>query len=229
MSVVVVTGAGRGIGRAIAEAFAARGHDLALIGRGTPDVESVANAITQQFPGQRAIAIGCDVASSSQVEGARDRVLGELGAPAVVVNNAGVVHRARVEDTSEADWDHVVDVNLKGTFLVARAFLPSMKGARRGRLVQIASISATLGTPKLSAYCASKWGVVGFTKSLAEELRGTGLQTVAVLPGSVDTAMLVGSGFPPQLSARDVATTVVYLALEAPDAINGAAIDVFGP
>jgi 3-oxoacyl-[acyl-carrier protein] reductase len=99
----------------------------------------------------------------------------------------------------------------------------------RGRLVAIASISATLGTPRQSAYVASKWGVVGFTKSLAEELRGTQLQAMVLLPGSVDTSMLVGSGFAPQMTAMDVAGAVEYAAIDAPDAMNGSAIEIFGP
>jgi 3-oxoacyl-[acyl-carrier protein] reductase len=104
-----------------------------------------------------------------------------------------------------------------------------MKERARGRIVHVGSISSILGTPNLSAYCASKWGVVGFMKSLAEELRGTGLQTMAVLPGSVDTQMLEGSGFVAQMTAEDVAGTITYAALDAPDAMNGSAIEVFGP
>jgi len=127
------------------------------------------------------------------------------------------------------DWDAVIRVNLTGTFLVSRAFLPAMLARGRGRIVNVASISATLGTAKQAAYNASKWGVIGFTKSLAEELRGTGLQALAVLPGAVDTTMLVGSGFAPQMTAEEVAGTLVFAALDAPDAMNGSALEVFGP
>ena len=103
-----------------------------------------------------------------------------------------------------------------------------MRAAGRGRLVHVASISATLGSPGAASYAASKWGLVGLSKSLAEELRGTGLCSVAILPGSVDTDMLVGSGFAPQMSAADVASMIVHAALDAPDAINGSAIEMFG-
>jgi 3-oxoacyl-[acyl-carrier protein] reductase len=123
----------------------------------------------------------------------------------------------------------VLGVNLKGTFLVTRALLPAMVPAKRGRIVAVSSISATLGTATQSAYCAAKWGIVGFMKSLAEELRGTGLQALTVLPGSVDTAMLKGSGFAPQMSAEEVAKVVTYAALDAPDAMNGSSVEVFGP
>jgi 3-oxoacyl-[acyl-carrier protein] reductase len=129
----------------------------------------------------------------------------------------------------ESDWDHVLDVNLKGTFLTARAFIPSMVANKRGRFIAMGSISSTLGTPRQSAYCASKWGVVGFVKSLAEEVRGSGVQAMTIMPGGVGTAMLEGSGFPALMTPEHVAGVVTFAALDAPDAMNGSAIEVFGP
>lgn len=216
--IAVVTGASRGIGRATAEAFAARGAIVALLGR---HCESVAAAIAGR-------AYECDVANSVSVAAASAAALADLGAPDVVVNNAGVVERAAVDTMTDEQWDHVLGVNLRGPFLVTRAFLPSMRARGTGRIIHVASISSTLGTARQSAYCASKWGVVGFMKSLAEELRGTGLQTMAILPGSVDTAMLVGSGFSPQMTAADVALEIVHLALDAPAALHGSAVEMFG-
>lgn len=228
MSAALVTGAGRGVGRAVAIAMARRGHDVVLVARTIAELDETASEVIAA--GRRALAVRCDVSREGDVARARDATLREMGGPpAVVVNNAGVVRRASVAEMTEDDWDHVVDVNLKGTFLVTRAFLPSMLHAGRGRFVAVASISATLGTPRLSAYCASKWGVVGFTKSLAEELRGSGLQAMCILPGSVDTAMLAGSGFAPAMTADDVAGLVVYAALDAPAAMNGSAVEAFGP
>jgi len=225
--VAVVTGASRGIGRATALALAERGLDVALLSREVEPLEEVAAAIVAL--GRRALAVRCDVASTAEVEHARDRTLAELGAPLVVVNNAGIVRRSLVHETSDADWDAVIAVNLRAPFVVSRAFLPSMLAAGRGRLVVVSSISATLGTARQASYCASKWGVVGFTKSLAEELRGTGLAALAVLPGSVDTEMLKGSGFAAQMRPEDVASLVVYAALDAPAAMNGSAVEMFGP
>jgi 3-oxoacyl-[acyl-carrier protein] reductase len=226
----VVTGAGRGIGRAVALALGRRGLSVALLARTRAELEEVARAF-DVASGARAEAkvLVCDVADAKSVAAASRDVLATLGTPAVVINNAGIVRRARTEDTTEEDWDAVLGVNLKGTFLVARAFLPAMLARRRGRIVNVASISATLGTAGQGAYNASKWGVVGFTKSLAEELRGTGLQAMAVLPGGVDTDMLRGSGFAPQMSAETVADALVYAALDAPDAMNGSAVEIFGP
>jgi len=225
--IAVVTGAGRGIGRAIAVALAKRGCDVALLGR---TIESLAEATEEVLlTGQRAVAIACDVADSAAVTAAAVRVHADLGVPDVVVPNAGVVHRVSVATMTDDQWDEVIDVNLKGTFLVTRAFLPRMLDLRRGRFVAVASISATMGTPLQSAYCAAKWGTVGFVKSLAEELRGTGLQAMCVMPGSVDTDMLQGSGFAPAMMPGDVAAAAVFLALDAPAAMNASAVEMFGP
>lgn len=169
------------------------------------------------------------MASEADVTRAAAAILASLGVPRVVVNNAGIVRRdVPIHATRAEDWDEVLAVNLRGPFLISRAFLPAMLAARRGRFVHVASISATLGSPGAASYAASKWGLVGFAKSLAEELRGTGLASIALLPGSVDTEMLVGSGFAPQMTAEDVAAMIVYAGLDAPDALTGSAIEMFG-
>jgi 3-oxoacyl-[acyl-carrier protein] reductase len=223
----VVSGAGRGIGRAVAVELASRGCDVALLARTMSELEQTADDVVAR--GRRALALVCDVADARQVERAAGEVVRELGPVDVLVNNAGIVRRARVHEMSEEDWDAVVDVNLKGTFLVTRAFLPSMLERKRGRVVTLGSISSTLGTAGQSAYCAAKWGVVGFTKSLAEELRGTGLSALSVMPGSVSTRMLEGSGFAARMTPEEVAQLVTYAALDAPAAMNGSAIEMFGP
>jgi 3-oxoacyl-[acyl-carrier protein] reductase len=223
----VVTGAGRGIGRAAALAFARRGISVALLGHPGERLERAASEV--RALGVAARAFACDVSVATDVERAAAEVLASLGVPRVVVNNAGIVRRGeRVHETSPEAWDQVVAVNLRGPFLVSRAFLPSMLAAGQGRFVHVSSISATLGSPGAASYAASKWGLVGLSKSLAEELRGTGLCSVAILPGSVDTDMLAGSGFTPQMSAADVASMIVHAALDAPAALNGSAVEMFG-
>jgi 3-oxoacyl-[acyl-carrier protein] reductase len=225
-AIAVVTGATRGIGRATALALAERGLDLALWARTPADLDETAHAVARK--GVRALAVICDVTRPEDVDAASARVFGELGVPRVVVNNAGAIRRARVHEMTLDDFRWHLDSNLTSAFLVTRAFLPRMLQAAGGRLVQVGSISSTLGTAGASAYCAAKWGVLGFTKSLAEELRGTGLSTMAVLPGSVGTTMLEGSGFLPQMNAEEVARVIVFAALDAPAAMNASAIEVFG-
>ncbi len=226
MAVAVVTGAGRGIGRATAIELARRGLDIALVGRTEePLVEAAAEV---KKAGARALVLRADVARTADVQRAAAEVKA-FGAPRIVVNNAGIAGRkAPIDEVSDDEWDAVLAVNLRGVFLVTRAFLPAMRAAGVGRFVTVASISATLGSPGLAAYCASKWGAVGFVKSLAEELRGSGLQSLAVLPGTVDTPMAAVGGFAPQMSPDDVARVIVFAALDAPDAMNGGAIECFG-
>ena len=227
MGSAVVTGAGSGIGRAVAVAFARRGFDLSLWGRTDSSLRETAEMVASA--GVRASVSLVDVSDERQVREATDAVSRDLGVPSVVVNNAGIAgHKVPIEGTDEADWDAVLSVNLKGVFLVTRAWLGPMRARGRGRFVTVASISATIGSPGLAAYCASKWGAVGFTKSLAEELRGSGLQALSVLPGSVDTPMAKVGGFAPRMTPEDVAAVVLFASLDAPDAMNGASVECFG-
>jgi 3-oxoacyl-[acyl-carrier protein] reductase len=227
VSVAVVTGASRGIGRATAIACARRGIDVALLGRESSLLDEVA-AETRAL-GVRAIAMRCDVAIEAEVEAAAKKTLAELGAPILVVNNAGITLRGpRVEETEPDQWDRVIAVNLRGPFLVSRAFVPAMRARKQGRLVHVASISSTIGCPGSASYAASKWGLVGLAKSLAEELRDSGLVSVCLLPGSTDTKMLEGSGFEPRMTADEVAQMIAYLGFDAPPSIQGSAVEMFG-
>jgi len=225
--VALVTGAGRGVGRAVAIALAKRGFHMALLGRPSPQHAEGAALIAAaaQHP---LLQVFADFADAAALERAAAEVVAKLGAPAVVVHNAGVVVRARIEETSVAAWDEQLDVNLRAPFVLTRALLPSMRQNRTGRFVFIGSISGTLGSPGAAAYAASKWGLTGFCKSLAEELKDSGLMACAVLPGSIDTDMLKGAPFPPRMSAAEVAKTVEFLAVDAALAHNGAVVEMFG-
>jgi 3-oxoacyl-[acyl-carrier protein] reductase len=223
---VVVTGASRGIGRATALELARRGVPLALVGRPSDGLAGTEQGARER--GVRAETIACDLSRPEQIARAGEEILERFGAPAALVNNAAVIHRASVEQTTDAAWNEQLDVNLRAPFLLTRALLPAMRRAGTGRILHVSSISATLGTAGASAYVASKWGLVGFMKSLAEELSDSGLMTLALLPGSVATDMLEGSGFRPRMTSEHVATTIAYFALEAPLAHNGGVIEMFG-
>jgi NAD(P)-dependent dehydrogenase (short-subunit alcohol dehydrogenase family) len=228
-AVAVVTGGGRGIGRAVACALGAAGADLAICARTQQELDEAALAIHEAAGGTvDVLGVRCDVTSPDDVTRFAAEVRSRVGTPLVLVNNAGIVERGRLDEQEMDSWRRVVDVNLIGTYQVTRAFLPGMRSAGAGRVINISSISGRLGTAQMTAYCASKHAVVGLTRALAEELRSDGIQVNAVCPGSVDTQMLVGSGYDPAMSAADVARVVRFLAVEAPPALTGACLDVFG-
>jgi NAD(P)-dependent dehydrogenase (short-subunit alcohol dehydrogenase family) len=226
--VALVTGASRGIGRAIASALARAGAAVAGCARGASAgsfLDDLADAERR-----RCLHATCDVRVKAEVLRLRDEVGTRLGAPEIVVNNAGIVVRAAVTEVTEDTWNDVLAANLTGTFFVIQAFVPAMKAHQRGRIINLASIAGHRGTPMLSAYCAAKHGVLGLTRALAEELRPDGIAVNALCPGSVDTEMLE-QGMPgavPDLSPAEVAATALFLARDAPAALTGACIDVFG-
>jgi NAD(P)-dependent dehydrogenase (short-subunit alcohol dehydrogenase family) len=218
----VVTGGGRGIGAAIARALSARGLKVTIFARTRGQLDEVVRS------GGAALAVAGDVRSEADVRRLRQEHERALGPVEVLVNGAGILVRGPAEELSAEAFRDVVDVNLVGPFLCAREVIPGMKERGRGRIVNVASISGTLGTPLASPYNASKWGLIGLTKCLAEELRPAGIQCLSVSPGSVDTEMLAGTPFEPQMTADEVARVVVFAALDAPDAMTGSNLEVFG-
>lgn len=222
----LVTGASRGLGRAVALALSRRSLSLVLLGRRSPAHSETAELVRRA--GGTAHELFADLADGEALERAAQRLLSELGPPHVVVHNAGVVVRASVEQTTVSDWDKQLDTNLRAPFVLTRALLPALRAQGRGRLIFVGSISGTLGSPGAAAYAASKWGLTGFVKSLAEELKDSGLMACSVLPGSIDTEMLRGSPFVARMSAEQVAKTIEFLALDAPLAHNGSVLEMFG-
>jgi len=224
----VVTGTSRGIGRAIAALFARSGAAVAGCSRHARGGSFLDDLAPEER--RHCAHTACDVRDEMDVLRFRDEVQTSLGTPDIVLNNAGIVARASMTELTLKTWNDVLAVNLTGTFLVTQAFLPAMKRKGSGRLINIASIAGRAGTAMLSAYCASKHGVVGLTRALAEELRGDGIAVNAICPGSVDTDMLQ-QGMPggtPKMTSGDVAHVALFLASAAPQALTGACIDVFG-
>jgi len=227
MTRVLITGMSRGIGRATALACAARGAELGLLGRPSERQRESAESCLKAGA-KRVLSLAADATQLTQLERAASEFLEAFGAPDAVIHNAGIAARTSIEATSIASWQEQLQINLTAPFVLTRALLPAMRARGTGRIVFVGSISSTLGTANLSGYCASKWGLVGLMKSLAAELTDSGLMTCAVLPGSVDTEMLVGSGFAPRMTAEAVAQTLVHYAFDAPLAHNGGSIEMFG-
>ena len=266
---VLVTGCGRvrGIGRALAVAFARAGADVAAtdiavggtrneneegleeIRQGWKGLESLAAEV--QGLGRRALTLVGDVSRAADAERFVAEALARFGRIDVLVNNAAAPHgadRRLVWEVPEEAWDLVLDVNLKGTFLMSRAVIPHMLSRRSGRIINMASVSGKRGTPRRGAYTASKFGVIGLTQVLAQELASYGITANAICPGSVDTsrrestsrrerALAEGNPGAPMLGlpptgrvARpdDIARLALFFASEESDHITGQAWNVDG-
>jgi NAD(P)-dependent dehydrogenase (short-subunit alcohol dehydrogenase family) len=226
-STAVVTGASRGIGRAIAIRLAEAGAEVALWARDSTAMRGVAAEISAAKGKARSIVV--DVTDPDAVNRASELVRATMPPVRTIVNNAGQVLRKSTEAITDAEWRRVLSVNLDGTFYVTRAFIQDLE-KNQGRVINIASRSGREGTALLAAYCAAKHGVIGLTRALAEELRAAKVSVNAICPGSVDTAML-REGLPdarPDMSPDDIAKTALFLAHAAPLALTGACVDVYG-
>ncbi|MGQ4390579.1 3-oxoacyl-ACP reductase FabG [Streptomyces sp. SAS_270] len=184
--VAVVTGAARGIGGATARRLATAGHAVAVVDLDESNCHTTVQAILDA--GGRAMAVGADVSDEKQVESAVERIAEELGSPGILVNNAGVLRDNLVFKMSQADWDTVLSVHLRGAFLMSRAVQRHMTKAGWGRIVNLSSSSA-LGNRGQANYAAAKAGLQGFTKTLAIELGPFGVTVNAVAPGFIATDM----------------------------------------
>lgn len=225
--VALVTGAGRGIGRATAEAFAAAGYGVAIAERVAERGRTAAQALRAQ--GARALFVHADIATAAGAARAV-RAAARFGRLDCVVNNAGVLSIGPLHRLGARAIAEIVRVNLLGPLLVTRAALPILRRrGRTGAIVNVASVLGKEGEADYVAYCATKFGVVGFTEALAEELRGTGVSVWAVCPGLVDTPMgrMTGpSEGEPMIPPAHVARVIVALATRRRRRPSGAAIDV---
>lgn len=185
--IVVVTGAGRGIGRAIALKFAAEGAEVACVSRTAENSEKVAGEV--RALGRKAWAHAVDVADGAAVNAAAEKILAEAGRVDVLINNAGVTRDGLLMRMSEADWDTVLDTNLKGAFLFTKAFTRALLKQRSGRIINVASIIGLIGNAGQCNYAASKAALIGFTKSAARELASRGITVNAIAPGFIETDM----------------------------------------
>jgi 2-deoxy-D-gluconate 3-dehydrogenase len=238
--VAIVTGGGRGIGRALAEALAAEGAAVCVSGRSPEPLAETVAAI--EAAGGRAIAEPADVTSQDDVDRMVETTINELGGIDILVNNSGVLVDAPVAEATLADWRHVVDTNLTGTFLCCRAVAPKMIEQRSGKVVNVASMFGHRGVPRLASYAASKAGVISLTASLALEWARYGIQVNGVAPGYFETGMNAAArtdeGLSDQIIKRiparrmgrpeELAPLVLYLVSPAADFVTGETITIDG-
>lgn len=245
----LVTGASRGIGRAIALALADAGADVVVTARSVDDLEEVASEITVR--GQRSLVVPCDVTDKKQIRALADTVLNEFGGVDILVNNAGTSGSHKFIDHPDDLWHHMLDLNLTSVYQVTKVFVPAMVAQEWGRIINIASIAGKTGAKYITAYTASKHGVLGLTRALAAELVGKNITVNAICPGYVNTPMTDTSvanivdrtGMPaekarevlenmsPQkrlIAPEEVAALTVYLARDISYGITGQAINIDG-
>ena len=222
--IAVVTGAGRGIGRAIALKFANEGADVVVVSRTRENSEKVAAEI--RALGRKAWAHAVDVSDSASVSAAAEKILAEAGKVDILVNNAGVTRDGLLMRMSDVDWDTVLNTNLKGAFLVTKAFSRAMIKARSGRIINISSVIGLIGNAGQCNYAASKAGLIGFTQSAAKELAGRGITVNAIAPGFIETDMT--AELKPEMKEA-LLKQIPLGCLGQSDDIAGAALYLAGP
>ena len=230
--VALVTGAGRGIGRAISTTLAKEGARLALTGRNISRLDQVKSEI-ERAQGQ-AVVWQMDVSQESSVGDTVEKIISDWGQIDILVNNAAIIHpKIPVWNTSISEWDEEMKVNLRGTFLCCHFVVPHMINQGNGAVINIGSSSGTIGEDLYGAYGATKWGVIGYTKSLAKSVRQYGVKVNGLNPGWVETDMTAGTDIPSDAGPEwtqpeDIARASLFLAAHAPADMTGQFINLFG-
>ena len=236
--VAVVTGAGRGIGRAVALAYARMGADVACVSR--TEENSAKAAAEVEALGRRAWAVAVDVSDTAAVDAAAGKILDDAGRVDILVNNAGVTRDNLLMRMSEEEWDTVINTNLKGAFNFTKALTRPFIKQRSGRIINIASVIGLIGNAGQSNYAASKAALIGFTKSIAKELAPRGITVNAIAPGFIETDMtaalddkvrgeiLASVPLGRFGSPDDIAHAAVFLAMEPTGYVTGQVLTVDG-
>lgn len=214
--VAIVTGAGRGIGRAIAIELGRLGTRVTLVARSRTELEGTASVI-----GKSATVMAADVRKKEDLQRVFEQVKTELGPIDILVNAAGLGIFGLVTDFKDEDFENLIQTNLRGIFYTCRFVLPSMIERKKGYIINIASIAGKVGSPNRAVYCASKFGVVGFTESVAEEVRQHGIRVSVICPGSTDTQFSPsnhsGKARDRMLRPEDIAHAVRMLVTQEPN------------
>lgn len=236
--IAVVTGAGRGIGRAIALKFADEGADVVCVSRTAENSEKVASEV--RALGRKAWAVALDVADAKAVETTTEKILTDTGKIDILVNNAGVTRDGLLMRMSEEQWDTVLNTNLRGAFTVTKGFVRAFIKQRSGRIINIASVIGLIGNGGQANYAASKAGLIGFTKSIAREVASRGITANVIAPGFIETDMTavlndqIKEGVLKQIpmgvlgKAEDIAAAALYLASPAARYVTGQVLTVDG-
>jgi len=224
--IVVITGAGSGIGKATALLFAEHDATIIVCGRHQSTLDETVREIEQK--NGKIFAIPMDVTDWTQVRNMTDNVLQRFGKIDIIINNAGIINVKPTVQMTEKEWDSVIDTNLKGVFLCCKAVIPSMTSANKGRIINISSNLGKTGIANHSAYCASKFGVIGLTQALADELKNNNIRVFAVCPGSTNTDLhrnVVGDEMAKfAMSPKIVAEVIYNLSSEKSKVSSGSSI-----
>jgi 3-oxoacyl-[acyl-carrier protein] reductase len=238
--VAIVTGGGGGLGSGICPALAKAGATVVVAGRTKEKLDRVAADVNAA--GGRALAVEVDIADADSVAAMTERVLSELAGIDILVNNAAVYHRKPWTEITETDWDQVLDTNLKGYYLCARAAYPALKASSHGRVINVASITFFGGIPNLLDYVASKGGIVGFTRALAREVGPDSITVNTLSPGAFPTdaekihpdlenynrEILAAQSIKRRGTPEDVGNLVTFLAGDGSSFITGQLIQIDG-
>lgn len=214
--VALVTGGSRGIGLAIARKLGRMGARVAICARNSEPLQRAADSLRRE--GLSVLPVVADVADARSVAALVETTRRELGEIEVLVNNAGIGAFGPVQEMTEAEWDAVLDTNLKGVFLCTKAVAPQMMRRRSGHVINISSLAGKNAFAGGSVYCASKWGLMGLSYCMAEDLRGYGIRVSVICPGTVHTEFSPHTGKDPKkmLQPEDVAHAVAMLVTQAP-------------
>ncbi|AZK47877.1 3-ketoacyl-ACP reductase [Paenibacillus lentus] len=191
--VAIITGAGKGIGKAIAEALAKEGVHLGLIARTTSDLETLQSELKKSYGIKVAIA-SADISDQAAAEQAVNTLVAELGGVDILINNAGIAKFGKLVEMDPKDWERIIQVNLMGTYYMTRAVLPRMIVQNQGNIINIASTAGERGFATGSAYNASKFAIMGLTEAVMQEVRKNNIRVVALTPSTVNTELAVNAG-----------------------------------